>query len=437
MLGTSLRHGVDTTVSPCTDFYAYVNGDWRAKATPPKNVAAKSARDRNFFDDTYVRTERRLQRLLDSARAVAATTDDATIRVLGVYYESCLVAPELEQTRARPSQSARDSTKTMRDSIRARQCVQRAIQNFGSAIGQAFAQDLFASHALSRMESLLEAIHKAVIIQLQQNPWFTDAEKTLALDRLSKLRLRVGMPRERTDYQSLVLSPTDYHGNKTTIANFQNQAWVTTIGGDTREKWKRSLLEPNAFYVPFDHAIEIPAVMFMPPFFDVDYDDALNFGAIGIVVGHEVFHSIAKQLETAEDPAVKVRMDRLKAMYTTMPTIEKWEPNGERTFNEDIADVGGIRVAYNAWQAVVAASTTKSAPVIDGYTSDQRFFIAAARVWRGTWATAGARRNGDIHSPYFARVNGMMMSMPEFAKAFGCKEGDPMVLPDSKRAQIW
>ncbi len=438
LLDPSLRYGADTTISPCADFYAYVNGGWRAEVAPPKQTLHLPP-DRDFFRDTYSRTVDRLQRLLDSTRTVAATTTDPTLRAIGTYYESCITAPELERTIMRSSKqsSMQDSTKTTRDSARTQRCVQRMINNFSEGIAQAFAQDLFASDALSHMETMLANIHAAAIAQLKQNQWLNDVEKSIALERLGKLRLRIGMPKERIDFQGLVLSPTDYLGNRTAIGNFRNQTWIASMSGNTRDQWKMGLLMPNAFYQSGDHAVEVPAVMFMPPYFSADYDDALNYAASGMIVGHEIIHSIAPQLEIVENPNVKVQMDRLKAMYTAMPAVDGWKPDGKRTFSEDIADVGGVRVAYNAWKSAVKATKSKSAASIDGYTPEQRFFVALARVWRGTWNASASAYNGDVHAPYFARVNGMVMSMPEFAKAFSCKEGDPMVLPSDKRAVIW
>jgi len=428
MVGPSLRYGVDTTVSPCVDFYQYVNGDWRAKTKLGK-VAEGQTKRVEIFSDTYRRTRLRLQAILDSARAIAATTADPTLKVLGTFYGSCMTADSLEY---RPRLGVQSKT-PVPDSTRADQCVQRTLSVLGGALGQAFANDLLASHAVERMEALLEALRTAAVDQIRANKWMTADEKGWALERLQKLQLRVGMPKERVDYTPLVLS-ADYKQNKLAVANFGNRQWVNTIGGDVRARWKASLLTPNAFYMGGDHAIEIPAVMFMPPFFDVHAEDALNFGGIGLIIGHEIFHSIATQLQSIANPEMHTNIARFKQLNSELGTVDGWNTDGKRTFNEDIADYGGMLISYAAWKATLKQNGTPAAPTVDGFTPDQRFFLGLARVWRGKWQGG---LNWDVHAAPFARVNAMALSAPEFAKAFGCKAGDPMVRPVEKRVVIW
>ncbi len=429
LLGPSLRYGVDTAVSPCVDFYQYVNGDWRAKTKLGKEETGEIKRV-EVFGDTYRRTKLRLHVLLDSARSIAATTSDPTLKVLGTFYGSCLTADSLEPVLMR---SARAKT-PVKDSTRADQCLQRTLGTLGGALGQAFAHDLLVSHAMTRMEALLEALRTAAIAQIKANSWMTSDEKVVALERLQKLKLRVGMPKEMVDYTGLVLS-TNYLQNKTTVANFGNQQWVNSIGGDVRAKWKASLLTPNAFYMGWDHAIEIPAVMFMPPFFDVNAEDALNFAGIGFVIGHEIFHSIAGQLVTIANPGMKTNIEQFKQLNSELGTVDGWNTDGKRTYSEDIADYGGLLVSYAAWKATLKKSGKHVAPMVDGYTPDQRFFIGVARVWRAKWQDVGMNR--DVHAAPFARVNAMALNSPQFATAFGCKVGDPMVRSLNRKVTIW
>ncbi len=427
MLGSSLRYGVDTTVSPCLDFYQYANGDWRAKTKlgkPPGQMKMVE-----IFGDTYRRTILRLQVILDSARSIAATTKDPTFRVLGTFYGSCLAADSLERTRMRRTRS---QTPTQ-DSTRAEQCLQRTINTLGGALGQAFAKGLLGSNSIPRMQELLEALRVAAIDRIKVNPWMSPTEKTLALERLQKLHLRVGMPKEMTDYGPLVLS-ADYKQNKAAVANFDNQRWVNSIGGDLRAQWKTSLLTPNAFYRSGDHAIEIPAVMFMPPFFDVKAEDALNFAGIGLVIGHEIFHSIAGQLSSIENPEMKANIEKFQSLNSEFGTVDGWNTDGKRTFSEDVADLGGVLVSYAAWKATLKKNGKQAAPLVDGLIPDQRFFVGLAIVWRSKW---GAGYNNDVHAAPFARVNAMVLNAPEFAKAFGCKDSDPMVRPTDKKVAIW
>ncbi len=429
MLGPSLRYGVDTTVSPCVDFFQYVNGDWRAKTKLGKMDSARIKRV-EIFGDAYRRTRLRLRDILDSAHTITSTTTDPTLKVLGMFYGSCLTADSLEPNLLQRAQSKKTP---IPDSTRADQCVQRTIATLGGALGQAFASDLLASHAMERMEALLEALRTATINQVSANPWMNSDEKRWAQERLQNLHLRVGMPKEMMDYSPLVLT-SNYKQNKIAVANFNNRQWVNAIGGDVRAQWKASLLTPNAFYMGGDHAIEIPAVMFMPPFFDVHAEDALNFAGIGLIIGHEIFHSIATQLPTIANPEMKTNIEHFKQLNSAFGTIDGWNTDGKRTFNEDIADYGGLLVSYAAWQATLKKNKKPAAPLVDGYTPDQRYFISLARVWRSKWDRGF---NNDVHAAPFARVNAMVLNAPPFAKAFGCKEGDPMVRPGDKKVVIW
>lgn len=426
MLGASIRYGVDTTVAPCADFYLYANGDWRNKTKIKSEFGAPKRVE--FFSDTYERTQKRLQVMLDSAWSVAGTTKDPTLKMVGTFYGSCLTTDSLDL------QPRRITSKPIPDSTRAQQCLTRSLVNIGGAMGQMFAQELLVTNAMSRMELLLESVRAAVIDRIEKNPWMSVAEKKRAHERLEKLNLRIGMPKEAIDYSSLVLSSSDYVANKRAIKSFDNKRWANAIGENTREKWKASLLVPNAYYMPSDHAIEVPAVMFMPPFFDVKAEDAANYAGIGMVIGHEVFHSIAVDLNSLENPEMKKQVDRLKAFNSTLGTLDGWNTDGKRTFGEDVADLGGVIVSYNAWKSSLKKNKNAAKGLVDGYTPDQRYFLALAQVWRAKW-TSGL--NGDVHAAPFARVNSMVMNMPEFAQAFGCKANDPMVAAADKKAIIW
>ncbi len=436
LFDSSLRYGVDTTVSPCHDFYRYANGAWRAKAilrvdSTAQHAARNLMAPRDAFRDVSERALLRLQAIVDSARSVAATTTDPALKVLGNFYESCITADSLEYVPIR----RRAKHPGVSGPTRSQQCFQRTLSNLGAVLGQVFAQEVVTPEALPRMEQLLDEIYRAAEVRLAANHWMTASEKKDALDRLHKLQLRVGIPKELVDYSTLELLPTNYTQNKIAIANFGNQQWVNSIGGNIRERWKSSLLTPNAFYNPQDHAIEVPAMMFLSPFFEADGEDARNFAGVGMVIGHEIFHGVSDQLTTVENTELKAQIERLKAHYTSLGVVDGWRTDGERTFNEDVADLGGVFVAFTAWQAVSHADGKAPAPLVEGYTPEQRFFVTFARLWRATWSGNGLNR--DVHSPSFARVNGVVMQMPEFAKAFGCKDGDPMVLPENGRAVIW
>lgn len=443
MLGESLAYGMDTTMSPCEDFYQFVNGGWRDRAVVPAKQN-RSYQMASFFDDAYRRMRKRMDVILDSARLVRASTNDHTLRVLGEFYESCMVADSLERSpfiRQRSSllpiggNNEQGQELIKKDSTRAEQCSQRTLQRIGGVAGQAFIQDLQNSGAVSRMDKMLVDIKHSVVKRIKDHPLLSEDEKLYALERLDRLILRVGIPEQLVDYSGLALSDSNYEHNKKEIAGFSNLQWVSSIGSDVREKWKASLLTPNAFYMPRDHAIEIPPVMFSPPFFYANGDDALNYAGVGFVIGHEIYHSLAQILPQIKNVEMKAQMDSFKAFNTSMGELDGWKANGNRTFNEDIADLGGIRASYAAWQSTVSQDKSSQSSTLNNLSPDQVFFINVGLIWRSKWT--GVPPNNDVHAPHFARVNAVVMQMPEFAKAFSCSPTDPMVLAPDRLSKIW
>ncbi len=431
MNGNSVTYGLDTTISPCEDHYQFANGGWRDAVKMP------DTRDRryqmiNFFSYAQRRMYDRLEEILDSARLVYSTTTDPTVRALGTFYEACMTADSLESSFFR-NRAARN--RKTPEPPRNKQCISQTLEQIGGAAGQAFVNDLKNSGAVGKMETLLSELRVAVEERLKSNTIMSDVEKEYALDRLSKLILRVGIPETEVDYSELKLLDNNFHENKKIIANFNNSQWTNSIGSNLREKWKASLLETNAFYMPGDHAIEIPTIMFSPPFFYRDREALYNFAGVGYIIGHEIFHSISPQLPMIADPRMKAETDSFKAFHTSLGEFEGWKTNGARTFNEDVADLGGSRVAYAAWKATLAKDPNYKEETIEGYTPDQRFFIAMGKTWRSKWTKNGI--SNGVHGPHWARVNAVAMQNPEFNEAFGCKQGDAMVLPPEKVSKIW
>lgn len=426
----SIAHGLDTSTGPCENHYQFVNGGWRDGIELP-NSDARRYQMVTSFSYAHKRMMQELEVILDSASRIHDRTPDHTLRVLGSFYESCMSADSLE-----PNYMARRrSGSPQRDSTRGEQCLSRTLTYLGGAAGQIFAQDLKNSGAVTRMETLLDALKLAVEERLEGNQVMSASEREYALNRLSRLVLRVGIPDEMVDYSQLSLLSNDYERNKTLIHEFGNSQWVSSIGSNLREKWKLSLLMPNAVYMPSDHAIEIPTLMFSPPFFFREGEDLLNFAGVGYVIGHEIFHSIAMQLGSIESPKMKEEIDSFKAFHTSLGEFDGWKTDGSRTFSEDVADLGGSRVAYRAWKETIAKDPNYKDEVIEGYTPDQRFFIAMGRTWRSKWTRKGMSHG--VHGPHWARVNGVAMQNPEFREAFGCKPGDKMFLSDEHLSIIW
>ncbi len=433
LLGSSLRYGVDTTVAPCDDFYQYVNGGWR-KGVVFDTPAAK-IRSVDFFKDVDLRTKLRLRHIMDSAQSVVKTTNDLNLRVIAQFYTSCLTADSLElRSRVPISSKAKKDTTPKKDTSRADKCVELSMNFMSEALGQVYAKELLANNAVPHMEKLLQAVRDAVRVRITKNPWMTANDKGAALERLDRLKLRVGIPTQSVDFSRLALT-SNYQQNMRILQSFFQDSWYRSVGEDNRQNWKASLISANAFYMEGEHAIEVPPTMFMSPFFDPTADDLYNFAGIGHVIGHEIFHSVAKSLPLSEGADLPNQIARLKAIHTSMGSLDNWTANGDRTFSEDVADLGGMHVAYEAWKASIKSSGIKPKAMVDGYTPDQRFFLAVARIWRSKWQGNG--REIDVHGPPFARINGTLKNFPEFAKAFGCKDTDRMVLPANKRADIW
>ncbi len=431
IIGDVLNYGIDTTVSPCDNFYEYANGGWR-KGYKFADTTKPNMRSWNQFSDLPVRINKWIAVFVDSAHAVVNTTNDPLIKAVGVFHESCLAVDSLEPV----PQFRRPKKDSLRkDSTRAERCITRSKQYLGGALGQHFAQLLEEDSSVTNMKSLLAHLKVAAHNRIERNSLLSDAERKNAQDRMKLLFLRVGIPEAKVDYAGLKLSATDYHGNKDAIANFNTMMFVGGIGGDAREKWKMSLFTVNAFYSPFEHSIEIPTAMFNKPFFDNTADEALNFSGVGYVIGHEMFHGLTPNLDLARNPVVKEQIDSFKAFNSSHGKLDGWHTDGKRTYSEDIADLGGIRTAYDAWQNTMSAKKIKGG-TIDGFTPEQRFFLGVARVWRAKWTPESAA-NGNVHAAYFARVNGAVMQMPEFAKAFGCKAGDKMFIDPNKMSKLW
>lgn len=431
ILGNTIAHGIDTTVSPCDNFYEYANGGW-SKSYTFADTTKPNARNWNHFRDLPLRINKQIATFVDSAHRVATTTSNPLIKAVGLFHESCMIVDSLEPV-PQLRKPKKDSLK--KDSTRAERCISRSKQYLGGALGQHFAELLEADHSVSDMENLLAVLKEAAHERIGRHTLLSQHERENAQERLKRLFLRVGIPEVKIDYSGLQLSGTDYHGNKDAIANFNTMKFVGSIGNDTREKWMMSLFTVNAFYSPFQHAIEIPTAMFNRPFFSIKENDALNFAGVGYIIGHEMFHGLTPNLDLAEDSVVKEQIDSFKAFHSSHGNMDGWHTDGKRTYSEDIADLGGVRTAYDAWQ-IVRSRQGGDDELVDGFTPEQAFFLGVARVWRAKWIRESAA-NGDVHAAYFARVNGSVMQMPEFARAFGCKAGDKMFLEPDKMSKLW
>ncbi|HEY0197365.1 MAG TPA: M13 family metallopeptidase, partial [Rhodanobacter sp.] len=257
-------------------------------------------------------------------------------------------------------------------------------------------------------------------------------------------------------WSGLEVKPDNYYANIEAAGKFNYQYDIAHIGKPTdRKEWGMTPQTVNAYYNPSDNTINFPAAILQPPFFDAKADDAINYGGIGAVIGHESSHGFDDQgaqfdgdgnqndwWTKADKTQFEARTGKLVAQfdaYTPIKDKPDLHVNGKLTLGENIADLGGLNVAYDALQTALKANPAEATQKIDGYTQDQRFFLNWARVWRGSMREKSEilQLNTDPHSPEGLRAMGAPSNMPAFATAFQCKAGDVMVRPADTQVKIW
>ena len=336
---------------------------------------------------------------------------------------------------------------------RDRRGVQLVGSALGHAVGQIYVQRHFPPQSKEMMDSLVQDLITAFRGRLEQLDWMDDETRAEALTKLSTFEPRIGYPEIWDEYDGLSISAGDYFGNRLRMAEW---GWAEQLEDlaepvDPREwSWPPQIV--NASYNPLQNQITFPAGILQAPFFDPNADPAINFGAIGGVIGHEIGHGFDDQGRrydadgklrdwwTAEtNTRFEERSSRLGQQYDAFCPIDDLCVNGRLSMGENIGDLGGLQMAYTAWRAYVDAHYNGEAPVIGGFTGDQRFFLAWAQVWRNKY-TADALRaqlvNGP-HSPPQYRINGVVRNLDAWYEAFGVTEDDPLYLPPEQRVRIW
>jgi len=334
-----------------------------------------------------------------------------------------------------------------------KRCVQATDRALGDALGQLYVEKTFGPDGKARMKVMIEAITAALREDIESLPWMTPETRHRALAKLEAFGTRkVGFPDEWKDYSSVEVRRDDYFGDSRRARVFEVRREQVRIGKPTdRTLWGMTPPTVNAYYNAANNEIVFPAGILQPPFFDRQADDAVNFGGIGVVIGHEFTHGFDDQGSqfdaegnlsnwwTPEDlKAFKERTDCIAKEYDGFVSVK--DPvngdvhlNGRLTLGENAADSGGLRVAYMALQKTLAGKTRAK---VDGFTPEQRFFLGFANVWcqNATEAVSRQLAQTDPHSPGEFRVIGSVSNLPEFAQAFGCKAGQPMVRENACRA---
>jgi endothelin-converting enzyme/putative endopeptidase len=325
-------------------------------------------------------------------------------------------------------------------------------KNLGEILGRAYVKAFFPEDYKAQMDALVTNVRAAFKARLEANTWMDEPTRKEALAKLAAVVSRIGYPDKYRDYSSLVLKPDDIVGNWRRIADF-NHADSLKLFGETRRDWSwdYSANEINAGYNPSNNTITFPAGILQSPFFDPFADPAVNYGAIGAVIGHELGHAFDDQGSQSDGTGAlrnwwtdvaraefKKRTDVLVAQFNGYSPIEGMNVNGALTLGENIGDLGGLAIGYEAYHRYVATLPGGEDKVIDGFTGDQRFLLSWGQLWRDYTAPDMARQNllTDVHSPNEFRANTVRNFDPWYA-AFDVKEGDKMYLPPEKRVKIW
>ena len=329
-----------------------------------------------------------------------------------------------------------------------KRCVSFASEDLGEAIGQIYVEQTFGAEGKSRTLAMVEKLEKALGDDIQSLPWMGDETKKQARVKLAAITNRIGYPDKWRDYSTLNIVRGDAFGNSQRSNQHDLQRRLNKIGKalDKRD-WPYPPMTVNASYNPNQNNITFPAGILQPPFYDNQADDAMNFGGIGAVIGHELTHGFddeGSQFDaegnyrdwwTADDKKkFEERTNCIKDQYGSFVAVDDLKLNGKLTLGENTADNGGMRIAY---MALLSALTGKEPAPIDGLTAKQRFFLGWANVWCQNRTDAIARMLVaiDPHSPGKYRVNGTVSNMPEFREAYHCKADAPMV--NQKACRVW
>jgi putative endopeptidase len=323
-----------------------------------------------------------------------------------------------------------------------KRCVAATDRELGEALGQPYADRTFGAEGKQRTLKMVRALEAAMSQDLRQQDWMTEATKKQALAKLEAVTNKIGYPDKWRDYSSVRIGRADALGNSSRASAFEFHRRLERIGKPVdKGEWQMSPPTVNAYYSPRTNSINFPAGILQPPFYDNKMDDAVNFGGIGAVIGHEMTHGFddsGRQFDPqgnlrdwwtpADAAAFQQRAACFVSEYAQFTAVDDVKLNGKLTLGENLADNGGLRIAYLALQATQASQNKPAAP-IDGFTPEQRFFLGWGQVWcqNRTDEAARLRAQTDPHSPGSYRVNGVVSNMPEFRKAFACQAGAPMV----------
>ncbi|WOI53772.1 M13 family metallopeptidase [Parvularcula sp. LCG005] len=320
----------------------------------------------------------------------------------------------------------------------------------GEAVGHVYVDKYFPPESKVEMEKLVDNLKIAFLKRLETNEWMTDATKEEARKKLAAFTTKIGYPDQWTDYSALEVKAGDAYGNNKRSDAFDYEEMIAKLGQPIdKTEWFMTPQTVNAYYSRNRNEIVFPAAILQAPFFDPNADPAVNYGGIGAVIGHEIGHGFDDQgrkadgtgmqrdwWQKADADSFQKLADQLGAQYATYSPVEGHFVRPELTMGENIGDLGGLRMAYEAYKLSLNG---EEAPVIDGYTGDQRFFMAWAQVWKRLYREDELKRRlvTDSHSPSEYRTNGIVRNMDPWYDAFDVSPDDDLYLPPEERVQIW
>jgi len=333
-----------------------------------------------------------------------------------------------------------------------KRCVELTDGKLGEALGQRYVELTFGADGKRRMLKMVDALEKSLAEDIHELSWMSDETKKQAKIKLDAIRNKIGYPEVYRDYSSVEIKPNDLLGNVARANDFESKRIIAKIDKPIdRKEWRMSPPTVNAYYNGSFNEIVFPAGILQPPFFDKSMDDAVNFGGIGLVIGHELTHGFDDQGRkfdprgnlhdwwTEQDgKEFEKRASCVANEYSNFFAIDDQKLNGRLTLGENTADNGGARIALMALEHMIADDKSgQEGRKIDGFTPEQRFFLGFARVWCEKRRPEVARMAvlTNPHSPGKYRVDGVVQNMPEFQKAWGCKAGQPMVAENA--CHVW
>ena len=433
----------------------------RDKTYNPKTLAELKALSPGFAWDRYIDSAG-----LKGVDRFVVTTDTAFPKIAAIYGETDLdtlkawqafhvadgAAPLLSKAFVDASFDFNDKTLAGQPEQRPRWKRGVAAVNgmLGESIGRIYVARYFPPESKAKMEALVGNIRAAMKARIERLDWMGPETKAKALDKLAKFGVKIGYPDKWRDYSALEIRADDAYGNAVRAGAYEWNRQVARLNGPVdKAEWNMFPQRVNAYYSSVKNEIVFPAAILQAPFFHPDADPAINYGGIGGVIGHEIGHGfddqgrksdgdgVLRDWWTAEDAAkFKAQADRLGAQYSSYEPIPGAKVQGGLTMGENIGDMGGLSLAYDAYMISLGG---KPAPVLDGFTGQQRVFLGWAQVWRAKYRDDAIRQQvvSDPHSPPYFRVNGTIVNLDPWYDAFGVKDGDKLYVAPQDRVRIW